>query len=275
MIRMSNDAFISELRLHNSELSKANKELHDTQEQLMRKERLSSLGRFSAMIMHDLKNPLFAIIAYLDFMNLNLDTKLGDYNEVKTYLEHIRRETNRISKLTNEWLDYSNGEPTLVYMPINIDELFSLLQENINSIQKPLRRLKILWQNKSMKKLLIDVDRILRALVNLVDNAIKFCSKDSIINISAIECGDYVRLNVQDNGTGMTAETRQHIFEPFFTQSRRMGNGLGMYIVKTITEAHKGWVEVNSTLGKGTTISLYLPMSPKRTQTFDSNTVTM
>jgi signal transduction histidine kinase len=254
-VRLSNDSFVNELRASYKELMTANKELKEAQKQLVRQERLSTLGKFSSMIIHDLRNPLSVIRGYADMLEL----KLEDSPELHKYARQIGRETIRLTGLTNEWLDYSRGEIRLAYSPVSMQQIFNQLKEIIDPRLKG-KNISTEWNIGFNGTVLLDLDRIIRVLVNLSDNAFKACSRGGLIIFSAVEDNGHLLLSVKDNGGGMDQETLNHVFEPFYSKSERGGTGLGMHIVKTVVEAHEGSVDIISSPGNGTEIRISLPL---------------
>lgn len=256
LVRTSNDSFVSELRYRNEELTQANEELRDAHRQLVRQERLSSLGKFSSMIIHDLRNPLSVIKGYADMLELKLD---GQSEDLHKYALQIRRETARLSGLTSELLDYSRGEIRLAYTPVTMDDFFIQLRENVDARLSG-KDLVVDWNPNFTGAVLLDLDRMIRVMVNLIDNSRKACSRGGSIEISATGNKKNLVLTVKDNGVGMNAETLTHVFEPFYSTSDRGGTGLGMHIVKTVVEAHDGVVDIASKPGEGTVTTVSLPL---------------
>lgn len=259
LVRSSNDSFVSELRNRNKELLMANKELKQAQKQLVRQERLSSLGKFSSMIIHDLRNPLSVIKGYADMMELKLESSDSVPNELKRYIAQIRRETGRLTGLTNEWMDYSRGEIRLVHSPIQPRDLFEQLKENVEAALNA-KDITVTWNLGYNETILIDVDRILRVLINLVDNARKATARNGNVKISIFQKKETLCIQIHDDGIGMDAETQAHVFDPFYSKSDKGGIGLGMHIVKTIVNAHDGSIRLDSEIGKGTEVSIHLPL---------------
>jgi len=256
IVRKSNDTFVSELRKRNEELVETNNELREVHRQLVRQERLSNLGKFSSMIIHDFRNPLSVIKGYGDLLELKLD---GKSYILHKYASQIRRETSKLTALTGELLDYSRGEIRLMYSPVTVADLFEQLKEDFKT--KPLAKdLKITWDNQFKSIALLDSSRIARVLTNLVDNAQKACCSKGEIEVSARESEKELILCVKDNGVGMDEGTLQHVFEPFYSTSDRGGTGLGMHIVKTVVEAHKGVIDITSEVGVGTQVNIKLPL---------------
>lgn len=257
IVRDSNNSFISELRGRNRELMKANQDLKDTQRLLVRTERLSSLGKFSSMIIHDLRNPLSVIKGYVDMLEFRLESS-GD-EDLRRFASQIRRETIRLAGLTNEWLDYSRGEIRLSYSPARAADLFDQVRQNLET-NLAAKELNVSWTSIFDGKLLLDTERILRVLINLVDNAYKACSRGGRIDVEARKEDDNLRISVKDDGIGMDSETQRHIFDPFYSKSERGGTGLGLHIVGTVVSAHGGTVDIQSASGTGTEVSFTLPL---------------
>lgn len=257
IVRDSNNSFVSELRGRNRELMKANQDLKDTQRLLVRTERLSSLGKFSSMIIHDLRNPLSVIKGYVDMLEFRLESS-GD-EDLRRFASQIRRETIRLTGLTNEWLDYSRGEIRLSYSPARAADLFDQVRQNLET-NLAAKELNVSWTSTFDGKLLLDTERILRVLINLVDNAYKACSRGGRIDVEARKEDDNLRISVKDDGIGMDSETQRHIFDPFYSKSERGGTGLGLHIVGTVVSAHGGTVDIQSASGTGTEVSFTLPL---------------
>ena len=257
IVRDSNNSFISELRGRNRELMKANQDLKDTQRLLVRTERLSSLGKFSSMIIHDLRNPLSVIKGYVDMLEFRLESS-GD-EDLRRFASQIRRETIRLTGLTNEWLDYSRGEIRLSYSPARAADLFDQVRQNLET-NLAAKELNVSWTSTFDGKLLLDTERILRVLINLVDNAYKACSRGGRIDVEARKEDDNLRISVKDDGIGRDSETQRHIFDPFYSKSERGGTGLGLHIVGTVVSAHGGTVDIQSASGTGTEVSFTLPL---------------
>lgn len=258
IVRSSNDSFISELRKRNEELMETNEELREVHKQLVRQERLSNLGKFSSMIIHDLRNPLSVIKGYADLLELKLD---GKSYALHKYASQIQRETSKLTGLTGELLDYSRGETRLMYSPVTVEELFKQSKEDIKT-RLAAKDLDLTWNNQFKGIVLLDSDRINRVLINLLDNAQKACERKGEIEVSARESDKELILCIKDNGAGMDGSTLQHVFEPFYSTSDTGGTGLGMHIVKTVVEAHKGTIDIESEVGVGTKIDIRLPLHP-------------
>ena len=108
--------------------------------------------------------------------------------------------------------------------------------------------------------IMIDKNKFIRVLQNLLNNAIDAIKKNGKIIITTKKNNNYVNIQISDTGKGMNKETEEKIFEPFFSGKKKRGFGLGMYIAKQIVSQHNGIIKIVSTTNKGTTFSIKLPL---------------
>ncbi len=106
----------------------------------------------------------------------------------------------------------------------------------------------------------LDQDKIVRMFYNIASNARDAMPQGGSLTITTIKENDFVRIDFTDTGTGMPEEVKKRIFEPFMTYGKKHGTGLGMSIVKKVIDDHNGKIEINSVMGKGTTVTIYLPI---------------
>jgi len=255
MVRRSNESFVANLHRRNVELERAYGELKAAQEELIRNERLSNLGKFSSMILHDLRNPIAIIKGYADIIASGSDNA----ERVNRYAVSIVREAERLNQLANELLDYSRGEIRLDLQIVSLPNFFSRVEalagERFHS-----RGMKMEVECTYNEPVLLDEPRMLRVFLNLADNARKAMGKGGVFRIEARTEKDSLLLRVSDTGEGMEADVLDRVFEPFYSSSRSGGTGLGMVIVKNVVEAHDGSVSVTSTRGEGTALDIRLPL---------------
>jgi len=109
-------------------------------------------------------------------------------------------------------------------------------------------------------KIKLDQDKIVRVFYNVASNAADAMPQGGTLTVSTEESGGQLKVEFKDTGTGMPEEVKRKIFEPFVTYGKKHGTGLGMAIVKKIIDDHKGKIEIESEMGKGTTIRLFLPL---------------
>lgn len=256
MVRKSNQSYVERLRSRNRQLEEAYRNLQEAQEELLRAERLSNLGKFSSMILHDIRNPLSILRGYGELIQVRPENE----ELVAKYAQNIVRESDRLNDLASELLDYSRGE---IRLDVSVVSLSSLLKDLEERVRERLRSKGITLevQNEVDELVLLDHDRLLRVLANLVDNARKAMPRGGKIALEVSHgSSGWFRLKVADTGEGMKKEVLERIFEPFYSSSREAGTGLGMVIVKQIVEAHEGSIVVESEPRKGTTVLITLPL---------------
>jgi signal transduction histidine kinase len=255
MVRTSNEHFLDSLRARNLELQRANRALREAQEELLRKERLSTLGKFSSLILHDIRNPISVLRSLAEMILLGT----GDLERVERNARKIIVEADRLNQLASELLDYSRGEIRLNPTIVRLEEFFSRLREAIAE-RFLARSIAIRLEIEFPGPAILDENRLFRVFLNLADNAWKAMPRGGELRIRVWKSGGTLLAEVSDTGIGMTAEVQARIFEPFFSSSEMGGTGLGMAIVKSIIEAHHGTVFFTSEPKKGTTFRLSLPL---------------
>ncbi len=255
MVRISNETFLEDLKTRNTELEIANKNLKEAHEELIRQERLSNLGKFSSMILHDLRNPISIVKAYTEM--LIQDTSLPE--KPAKYISNIKFEIERLNNLANELLDYSRGDIRLDMNIVDLDEFMSRLKISVTR-RFSNKKISVEMKNSCRDAVLFDNERMMRVMMNLAENARKAISKEGCFCVEARKVENDLEFIIQDDGEGMSRETLKHIFEPFYSSSKGGGTGLGMVIVKNVVEAHDGHMDITSSLGKGTKIIISLPV---------------
>jgi signal transduction histidine kinase len=256
MVRNSNQAFVDDLRMRNAELEKAYAQLKIAHAERLRTERLSTLGKFSSLILHDIRNPLSILKGQLQLMQM----RLGEPRKIEKHIAASLVEVTRLERLASEFLDYSRGEVRLDMAVTTPGDLFAKVEESVKermgregiSIEKKLRY---------DEPVILDAERVFRALVNVSDNARKAMSRSGgVLTLKSYRNGDKLVLEAADTGEGMSPEVMAHVFEPFYSASSKGGTGLGMLIVKNIVEAHGGTVRLGSKPGVGTRVLLSFPL---------------
>jgi PAS domain S-box-containing protein len=246
------------------------------QDQLIRSQKMEAFGQLAGGVAHDFNNFLTTILGYSDLL---LD-ELGMKGEVAEHIGEIRSAASRASLLTDQLLAFSRKHP-LAPRVIEVNSfltnlersLLRLLGEDI-SIQSHFDSSKEGMHTK------VDPGQLTQIILNLVVNARDAMRNggrlrletgsvtiDSLekceIHSKELEPGDYVRISVTDNGVGMSDEVKQHLFEPFFTtKGEGCGSGLGLATSYGIVRQSGGHISVESKLGKGTTITIFLPKVP-------------
>lgn len=254
IVRKSNEAFMGSLRERNRRLELANSELKRTQEELLRAERLSTLGKFSSLILHDIRNPLTILRIHAELIVANR----RDSDRVAKRARKIIVEVDRLNGLANDLLDYSRGEIRLNMSTVVLDDFFSKFRQHIAD-RFAVQGIEIQTEITAREPVVMDEERMFRVFSNLAANARKAMPDGGIFAIKARESDRSLVFEVSDTGIGMSKEVQAKIFEPFFSSSESGGTGLGMSIVKSIIDAHEGSVSVKSKERVGTKFTLKLP----------------
>ncbi len=254
MVRRSNEYHLLDLDKQNRELSRAYAELKALQDELLSRERLSVIGKFSSLILHDIRNPLSALNSRVQLLLTNRDNR----SYLETAVAGINHDISRMETLAAEFLDYARGEIRLDMGIVTVEELFARLTE---ALAPRIDAAGVLLHTESevTRPVIMDEHRMLRVLVNAAENACAAMPDGGDLYIAAKESAGSLVLVVRDTGTGMTQDVIDNIFKPFYSASAG-GTGLGMLIIKSIVEAHNGAITVDSVPDEGTTITISLPL---------------
>jgi signal transduction histidine kinase len=226
----------------------------NTQEQIAKTHRLTTIGTMTAGIAHEIKNPMVALKTFTEI----LPKKFDDPAFRKKYMEIVPKEVERINNLLESLLALSRPaalEMQKVEVSSVINELEQLLQNKIEQSN-------IILTLEVKDKVVIKADRVQlgQALLNLLLNAIQFMPQGGCLTIRIGSESDKAVISIQDTGVGILAENLPRLFDPFFT-TRNEGTGLGLSITQKIIEEHKGKIEVTSKVGKGTVFTLRFPLA--------------
>jgi signal transduction histidine kinase len=256
MVRVSNENFVESLRTRNRALVKANRQLKSAQSKLLRAERLSVLGRFSSLILHDIRNPLSILRGFAEMVLLHpTDTAIVDRN-----IKRIIEEADRLNRIAGELLDFSRGEINLNMAIVDLRDLVGQVTR-IVAERFAARKIEIRADISYPGPVIMDNDRMVRVLLNLADNSRKAMPRGGVFSIAVLREERRLVIAVSDTGAGMESEVLDRLFEPFYSSSRVGGTGLGMSIVKSIIDAHEGAIVVDSRKESGTTFRISLPLT--------------
>lgn len=218
------------------------------------------------MVVHDLRNPMTALMGVLDILRMDQD-RLSP--ELQTLLQDARHSGETLLRLVDELLDISKMEAGKLEPNLQAVEVEDLLTKEAKSVrvitemEKQHLQIKV---EKSVGMIQCDPDLISRVVANLLSNAIKHTPRDGVIQLRAQRTGDQITISVTDTGIGIPSEYHATIFDKF-TQVKsqnpiRRGTGLGLAFCKMAIEAHGGHIWVESEVGEGSTFSFTLPLVP-------------
>jgi len=243
------------------------------QEESVRKDRLAFLGTFAAGVAHEVKNPLGGIRGAAQLLSRRIKEKgLTEYTNV------IVREVDRLNKILEEVLDFANPRK-INPLPINIHEVLDtiILLGDAMAQNKEVRIIKS--YDPSLPLITGDKEPLTQVFLNLIKNSIEAVTRDGEIMVNTRVLTDFhlvegreanihsghktakmASIEIKDNGCGISKENMEKIFTPFFT-TKAKGSGLGLALSFRIIKEHGGFFRIESTEGKGTTISVFLPIA--------------
>lgn len=241
LIERLNEAHEKLLRMHQAQLEHA--------------DRLASTGEMAAGIAHEIRNPLAGVLGALQV----LDAEAGEDDPRKEILREMITQLNRMNQAVNDLLSYARpAAPVFEEVNLNdiLDRTLSLLKPQFNG--EPIA------VNVQLDDTLpvIKADRTLlqQLFWNILLNAFQAMRSGGLLMVQTIWNGQHVTIHIQDTGEGISEEHRTKIFKPFFT-TKHKGTGLGLAISKRIVEQHGGTISLETETGKGTTVTITLPIS--------------
>ncbi len=232
--------------------------LQTTQDELLRAEKLTSLGQLAASIAHEINNPLAGVLVYTQLLSKKVNGDAFKREEALGYLSKMESEVGRCSRIIRNLLDFARQtEPMLRLVDINqvIEQVLAMVGH-----QAQLQNVMVVKEfSPSLPKVMADFDQLQQVFTNLTLNAIQAMPEGGRLTLrSSVMDGD-ILVDVQDTGCGISRENLSKLFTPFFTTKvKGKGVGLGLAVVHGIIERHKGRIKVQSEVGKGTTFSVYL-----------------
>jgi len=257
-------------------LEKAHADLKKTQKEMIRAEKLASIGRLSAGIAHEIGNPIGVVLGYLGL--LKKQPAFTAEARGREYIERAESEINRINTIIRQLLDFSRSSSSdrqVVFVHALIKDVGQMI-----SSQPLMEKVKLVYDySASDERIYADYQQLRQVLINLLINAV-----DSIAVSNNSETGEIllrtrdipasdenavnqsatVELTVTDNGTGIAREEIDNIFDPFYTTKEPgKGTGLGLSVSYMIIEQIGGTINVKSELEQGTAISIYLPVAAR------------
>jgi signal transduction histidine kinase len=225
--------------------------------------RLSALrADFVSLVSHELRSPMAAVIGAARTLQARWRELQGDQREA--FLALIADETTRLAALIGDVLDTSRIDAgTFTYRFSDVD-LTSLVSDSVAAATVGQDEVPVIaHQAGVVPPVRGDAERLRQVLGNLIDNAVKYSPSGKPVEVRIVPTADQVRISVADRGPGIGVDDQQLIFEKFGRvggPGAKPGTGLGLYIARSITEAHGGELTVSSTPGRGSTFTLALPV---------------
>jgi signal transduction histidine kinase len=250
---------IAEMEINTSRCKKAEEKL---QKKLIEYEKLSALGRLTANVAHEIRNPIMVIGGFTERLKKTIPTG----SKEREYLDMISLESRRLGEVLRDVLTFSN-KPFFLKKREDINRV---VNESLKQYQEACKVQAINVQKclTEVTRIYIDERQISEAVSNLISNAIDAMPNGGTLTLATkdiiVSRKNYVSARVTDTGVGISEENLKMIFEPFFTTKvAKHVTGLGLSLAKKIIEGHGGFIDVTSTPGEGSTFTLYFPYRAK------------
>lgn len=261
---MTEDLKIAKEKMNNwtqtleDEIARKTDELRKSQDKLIQAEKLAALGRLTADVAHEIRNPLTAIGGFAQRLH-----KIAAAAKEKEYTEVIATEVDKLEKILRNVLTFSRDARYHLERHCMEDILYDTLRTYADLCDEQSINIEMDIE-KDLPSVLADKDQARQALSNLITNAIDAMPDGGTLTLTAgveeIHGVTFVFLRISDTGQGIPEEKLPLIFEPFFTTKEiGRGTGLGLSIARKIMEEHGGYIKAESIQGKGSTFSLYFP----------------
>jgi len=250
----------AELKAAYQKLNEYTQQLKDSQEQLIQSEKLSSLGQLSASIAHEVNNPLSGVLTYTQLLLKKIDSDKFSKESARGYLAKMESELTRSTGLVRNLLDFARqSAPTLVETDLN-DIINRVLELTAHSAR--LNKVEVIKElDPSLPKLTADPSQLQQVCTNLVVNAIQAMPQGGKLTIRISLDKGQLKMEVQDTGYGISPDNMRKLFTPFFSTKKKVkGVGLGLAVSYGIIQRHRGKIDVQSTEGKGSNFTVYLPV---------------
>jgi len=244
-----------ELRTEKEKTEEALIKLVETQNLLIRQERLAAVGQAVAKVSHEIKTPLTVIGGFAHQLLRSSDQA----DEARKKLEIIIGEVKRLEALLMEIADFI--KPT--HLNIQMSDVNQVIEETLAMMSPALRERNItpsVSLSSDISMVPFDTEKIKQVLINVIKNSMEAISEEGKLTIQTDQDRDFVKICIADTGIGIPAESINEIFNPFFS-TKKKGTGLGLAISYKIIKDHKGEIKISSELGKGSSFVIYLPVS--------------
>jgi len=223
---------------------------------------------FVSNVSHELRTPLALIRLYAETLELGRITTKEKKHE---YYKIIRKESERLTGLINNILDFSRIEAGHKEYEFRETDIGDLVRNTLDSYRYQIEQQGFTLKeeiDESLPSVCVDREAIARALLNLMNNALKYSPNEKFLRVKLYRENGSVKLEVEDRGIGITSREQTKIFEKFYRTGDPLvhntkGSGLGLSLVRHITDAHGGSIDVDSTPGKGSRFTLTLPVNGK------------
>jgi len=250
---IENSRLYERLAFQVEKLEEANRNLEENTKKMLQIERFSTIGQVISQVAHQLRNPLTIIGGFANSILKKTDQKDLNYK----YLRIISEESDRVEKILDQIQNYS---PTAL-VHLRKQDLNKVVESSLMEIEDEIEE-ELIEVRKDFQIDLPDVeldsDQFRNALLNIFRNALSAMPQGGKLGIRTFKEGDWIKIEINDNGVGIPSEDLLHIFDPFFTTKAKT-NGLGLTVAQEIIRRHNGGIEVRSQKEKGSVFTVQLP----------------
>lgn len=240
MVRQLRESRIEIERLHRTQMSRA--------------EHMATLGEMATGLAHEIRNPLAGIAGVIEIIGRDLPSA----SPARAVVKDVRLEIARINHIVTDLLQTARPHPPRVRMSdLNTTVEHAVMLGRQQALAKSVEI--ALWKDASLPVVEHDCDQIHQVLLNLLLNALQAIDQQGRITVTLERKGNSAAVQVADNGRGISPDQLPNIFRPFYS-TKGDGTGLGLSLARRIVEDHHGRIDVTSTVGKGTTFTVILPL---------------
>lgn len=234
------------------------KELKEAHDQLLKSERLAAIGQLAGMVGHDLRNPLTGIAGATYYLKTKCGRKMN--HKAKEMLEIIEKDIGYSNKIINDLMEYSKE----IHLELTESNPKMITTEALSLVEIP-QNVRVVDLTKKQPAIRVDVDKLKRAFINIIKNAVDAMPKGGKLTITSRESGDHCEIAFSDTGIGITRCVLDKLWSPLFT-TKAKGMGFGLPVCKRVVEAHGGKISVESAIALGTTFTVSIPLNPPETE---------
>ncbi len=253
-LAIDNARVYEELRQRVEELDKAYRQLEAAQQEVIRAEKLSTIGEVTAIVAHEIRNPLATIGGFAQAISRQPD----DDSRIQRNANIIAEEVQRLEQILQNLLDFTKPvRPELVLHDVQpiIESIAEMISQEVADSGVEL----VVEVQPGLPEIYLDERQLRQIILNLTKNAVEAMPGGGRLLISAQKSDNNVEISVSDTGKGIPAEYREEIFDTFFT-TKRTGTGLGLSLTRRIVQEHGGELYVSSQPGEGSTFDIAFPI---------------
>jgi two-component system NtrC family sensor kinase len=252
-------------RISVHKLQEIDKQIYEMNAQLTQSDKLAALGKMAAGLAHEINNPLAIIAESAGWLEDLLDEeevkKLDTYPDFRNVVDKMEHHVDRARRVIHNMLHFARRmEPRLDRVDVNqvLVQTIELLQNHarINNIDITTDL------DESLPIISSDQSQLQQVFLNIINNAVDAIGSDGTVKVQTNMEKEHIRIQIQDDGPGMPEHVRKKIFDPFFTtKEREKGTGLGLSVTYNIVQQMNGSIDVQSAENKGTTFTIYIPIT--------------